>query len=71
MFTDSVAIPCNTIESFESRSLAALNALEVTACCWLDASTLILAARDDHELHYLDVAADGLKDATVACIICS
>mmetsp|Transcript_71269 Transcript_71269/g.157343 ORF Transcript_71269/g.157343 Transcript_71269/m.157343 type:complete len:425 (-) Transcript_71269:124-1398(-) len=36
---------------------------EVTACCWLDASTLILAARDDHELHYLDVAADGLKES--------
>lgn len=44
---------------------------QVTACCWLDASTLILAARDDHELHYLDVAADGLKDAVATATMSS
>ncbi|CAE7304284.1 unnamed protein product, partial [Symbiodinium necroappetens] len=28
---------------------------EVTACCWLDPLTAVLAARNDHELHYLEM----------------
>lgn len=28
---------------------------EVTCCCWASASTFVLAARDDHHLHYWDV----------------
>jgi len=28
---------------------------EVTCCCWASARTFVLAARDDHNLHYCDV----------------
>ncbi|CAE7685286.1 unnamed protein product [Symbiodinium pilosum] len=32
---------------------------EVTACCWLDGRTAVLAARNDHELHYLEMPSLG------------
>ena len=32
---------------------------EVTSCCWASAETFVLAARDDHNLRYYDVDAEG------------
>ena len=29
--------------------------MKVTAVCWLDKTTSVLAARDDHELHYFEM----------------
>eukprot|EP00931_Biecheleriopsis_adriatica_P022033 TRINITY_DN14262_c0_g1_i1.p1 TRINITY_DN14262_c0_g1~~TRINITY_DN14262_c0_g1_i1.p1 ORF type:complete len:483 (+),score=94.86 TRINITY_DN14262_c0_g1_i1:146-1594(+) len=34
---------------------------EVTCCAWLGHTTCILAARDDHELHYWDMCSDGVS----------
>lgn len=45
----------STFKLLESWKMAG----EVTASCWLDASTLILAARDDHELHYLQLPSES------------
>lgn len=30
---------------------------EVTCCCWVSHETFVLAARDDHNLHYWDIAS--------------
>ncbi|CAJ1396147.1 unnamed protein product [Effrenium voratum] len=38
---------------------------EVTAVCWLDKTTSVLAARDDHELHYFEM---GQKVEESLCV---
>lgn len=35
---------------------------EVTCCCWVNASTFVLAARDDSFLHYWDASSTGVKE---------
>eukprot|EP00928_Gymnodinium_smaydae_P019063 TRINITY_DN17282_c0_g1_i1.p1 TRINITY_DN17282_c0_g1~~TRINITY_DN17282_c0_g1_i1.p1 ORF type:complete len:470 (-),score=67.51 TRINITY_DN17282_c0_g1_i1:82-1491(-) len=39
-------------------------ASEVTSCCWVSPTTFALAVRDDHQLHYWDVASGAAGGAS-------